>query len=132
MSVDLTPPPSPPAPQKAEVEWVRPIPASAYVAGAIALAGLADFAVAGSLGLAKQQELEGQHCSPFCSPSDVADAKTRYAVADIGLAVGVSALLTGAVLILARPSKPVASAQTERFGVELGPTGGVMRWEARF
>jgi hypothetical protein len=139
VSVELSPaqPAATPAPEARKVEpaWVRPIPASVYVAGAVALVGLADFAVAGALGNAKQQELEGKNCSPFCSSADVADAKTRYAVADIGLAVGVAALLTGGVLLLTRPSRPASTSHIEPFapfGIECAQDGARMRWEGRF
>ncbi len=139
VSVELSPAPSatPPAPETRTVElaWVRPIPASVYVAGAVALVGLADFALAGALGRAKQQELEGKNCSPFCSSSDVADAKTRYAVADIGLAVGITALVTGGVLVLTRPSRPVSTAHIvpfTPFTIECAQDGARMRWDGRF
>jgi hypothetical protein len=142
VSVELSPaPPAPPAAapspetRKVELAWVRPIPASVYVAGAVALVGLADFALAGALGHAKQQEIEGKNCSPFCSSADVADAKTRYAVADIGLAVGVAALVTGGVLVLTRPSRPVSAAHTVPFTpltIECAQDGARMRWDGRF
>jgi hypothetical protein len=133
----------------------RPVPAAVYVTLGVAALGFVDFAVAGSIGLAKKQSLEhaSPSCVPFCSASDVNYIKTAYAVADVGLGVGVAGLVASAILFFARPERPVHSVQSahsasasSRGGggeegtgweggtlvVQSGPSGALVGWRGSF
>lgn len=116
----------------APVPMERPVPALVYVVAAVGVAGLADFAVAGGLGLAKKQALQSTQCAPFCSSSDVGGIKTLYAVADVGLAVGVVALVTSGILFLVRPERPVRSALPTSLLLAPTQSGGVVGWRGVF
>jgi tetratricopeptide (TPR) repeat protein len=80
----------------------RPIPTAAYVLGAVSLAGLATFGTMAILGRNQQTELE-RGCSPSCSPERVEPMKTKFLVADIGLAVFAVALGGAGYVVLSRP-----------------------------
>lgn len=84
----------------------RPVPVSVYVTAGIAVAGFADFAIAGLLGSSLKSDLQGNGCAPFCARDQVDALRTRYIVADVGLAVGVAQLATAVVLFLTRPEHP--------------------------
>lgn len=84
----------------------RPVPASVYVTAGIAALGFADFAIAGTLGNSLKGDLEASGCTPFCPRDQVNALRTRYVVADVGLAIGVAELASTVVLFLTRPERP--------------------------
>jgi hypothetical protein len=138
VSADWTPAPAPvpqgplgPSPQ---VPMERPVPVSVYVVLGVAALGFIDFAVAGSLGFAKQKELEkSPSCAPFCPGNDVRYVKTMYAVGDVGLAVGVAGVVTSGILLLTRPERPVAAHAALRIIVVQPEAGGaVVGWAGAF
>lgn len=81
---ELPPPPSEP-PSSGAPTW-------AWIAGGVGIVGLAGFTVFGLAGRAKVNDLESRGCEPHCPDSDVRDAKTKFLVGDISLAVGVFSL----------------------------------------
>ncbi len=113
----------------AAVPMERPVPASVYAGLGVAALGLVDFAVAGSIGLAKRDSLA---CAPFCVASEVRYVKTAYAVADVGLGVGLAALVASGVLFVTRPERPVragaGAAPAGALIVQYAPSGAVFGW----
>jgi hypothetical protein len=100
------------APRPAPVAVVRPVPISVYFLGGIAAAGLIDFAIAGTLGNSLKSELESSGCSPFCDRDKVSAMRSRYLVADLGLAVGIAGLAGAAVALLTRPGQQIGQIRT--------------------
>ncbi len=104
------PPAPPPAREKApSAAGTRPVPPAAYVLGAVGIAGLATFGTLAALGRNQQSDLE-RSCSPACSPSQVRRMKTKFLIADIGLAVGAVSLGAAGYLVLSRPAVTEARA----------------------
>jgi hypothetical protein len=66
--------------------WVLPV-----VFGGFGAIGLAGFGVFGAWGHAAESNLKDT-CSPQCSKGQISSVRTKYAVADISLAVGVASL----------------------------------------
>jgi hypothetical protein len=83
----------------------RPIPTSAYVLGAVGVAGLATFGTLAILGKSQQDDLE-RSCSPACSPAQLSPMKTKFMIADIALAVGAVSLGAAGYLVLTRSAAP--------------------------
>jgi tetratricopeptide (TPR) repeat protein len=92
-----------PAPPPAEPARERPIPTAAYVLGGIGVAGLAAFGTLAILGRNQQNELE-RTCSPQCNPDRVQSMKTKFLLADVGLAVFAVSLGGAGYMVLSRPS----------------------------
>ena len=79
------------------------------VAYSVAGVGLATFAIAGALALAKDAQLEDD-CSPNCTNAEVNLLSTEALVADIGLGVGLVAGAVGTILLFNRQSSEPAQA----------------------
>lgn len=77
---------APPSLTGARRSWALPV-----VFGGFGVAGLAGFGVFGAWGHAAESNLKDT-CSPRCSKSQISSVRTKYAVADISLAVGVASL----------------------------------------
>jgi tetratricopeptide (TPR) repeat protein len=86
----------------------RPIPTAAYVLGGVAVVGLATFGTLAILGRNQQSQLE-RSCSPKCSPEQVQPMKTKFLIADIGLAVFAVSLGGAGYLVLSRPTSSSGS-----------------------
>lgn len=94
----VTPPPSPHATSRT--------PVAAWILTGVAVAGLATFGAFAAIGTSDANELRaGCSGTSSCRQSDVDDVKTKYLIADIGLGVGVAALVGAAVIFLTRPTK---------------------------
>jgi hypothetical protein len=102
-----------------------------YGTAAVGVLGIADFAVAGALGLAKKHAVESTNCAPFCSAGEVNDIRTHYAIADVGLAVGVAGIFTAGILFLTRPVR-TAPTRAGSLLFEPTPLGGVVGWRRPF
>jgi hypothetical protein len=95
--VALTPRPAAPP------EGRRPVPVIALVAGGVGLAGIGTFGVLGVTGLGQARALRDEcGVSRACTQGEVDAVRTRLIIADVALAVGVAALVTAAVVALAR------------------------------
>lgn len=97
MAAGSAAPPREPAPQPIASSSSGP-PTAAIVSLAVGGAGLITFAIAGSLGLAKDAELDD--CAPTCDQAEVDTEKMYLVVADIGLGVGIAGAVLGTVLWL--------------------------------
>jgi hypothetical protein len=112
----------------------RPVPASVYVSAGIAALGFAGFAIAGTLGNSLKSDLEASGCAPFCPRDRVNALRTRYAIADAGLAIGVAELATAVVVFLTRPERqapradPGASPPPNAFADLPQPSGVSLVW----
>jgi hypothetical protein len=80
----------------------RPVPASVWVAGGIAVAGVVSLAVFGSLALEQRGSLQGS-CSPVCTDSQLGSLNVDMRGADVSLGIAAAAAITGGVLFLLRP-----------------------------
>lgn len=79
---------------------------AAWAVGGVGVAGLVTFAVAGGLGLAKQNALE-DNCAPGCLQEEIDIMRTRFRAADAGLGVGLVGLAGAVVLgIVLAPGEP--------------------------
>jgi hypothetical protein len=94
----------------------RPIPVGTWVAGGVGVAGLGVFTVFAIVGQSEKSKLDDQGCKPGCPEAEVDKVKSKFLVADIGLAVGVAGLATAAVLYFTRPT--VSATETAKGGVD--------------
>jgi hypothetical protein len=102
----------------------KSIPTASWVTGGIGVAGLATFAIFGSMAKSKSSDLDA--CSPRCPESerDVADAGKRdQTVANVGLAVGGIGLAAAAGFYIFQSSEPEAGT----VDVGVAPTGVLVR-----
>jgi len=86
------------------------------VFGGAAVLGLAGFGVFGALGHSAESNLEAT-CSPHCREDQISKVRTRYAVADVSLAVGVASLGL-AVYFALNASSERRAAQSPSFDVQ--------------
>lgn len=84
--------------------------------------GVAGFAALGAWGRASEDELETT-CSPQCAQSQVSSVRTKYALADVSLGVGVASLGLAAYFALAGDSTE-APARSASLAVMARPDGG--------
>jgi hypothetical protein len=120
------PPSPPPTPLPAQPEratsvqgWERPIPTSAWLAGAVGVAGLATFGTFAVLGIL---ERASDHCNTGCTSSENDSVLVKFHAADISLVVGVVGLTAATLLYLSRPT--VASRSRAMLDVEVDPVPG--------
>lgn len=87
---------------------------AAYVAGGVGAAGLATFAIAGSMARSQYATLSdecGGPC-PAARQADIDAGRRSQTIANVGLAIGAVGLGTGTVLfLLSRPKAPEASTE---------------------
>jgi hypothetical protein len=95
---------------------------AAYIAGGVGVAGLATFAIFGSLEKSSYNELnDACHAGP-CPPEradDVATGRSRQTIANVGLGVGIAGLAAGVVLFVV--SAPPKAPTTARATVLVAP-----------
>jgi hypothetical protein len=111
-SASASPTPTPPEPSSR-----RHVPSMSWIAGGVGVAGVATFAVFGSMARSKANELEA--CSPTCPESkrSTADAGKRdQQLANIGLAVGGIGLATAVGWYFWQPK-----GESERLGMTVLP-----------
>ena len=115
-----TPEAQAPAPEqpKADRTSLRPY---AYVAGGVAVIGLATFFIAGAMSNSTYDGLKTACPNGTCPPSkadDISSGKTQQTVANVGLALGLVGAAAGGVLfVLSMPSKT----EQPRAGLVVGP-----------
>lgn len=116
------PPPPPVAEQRVEASQVS-LRTWAFVAAGVGVAGIATFAIVGSMANSKFDDLESTCKGGTCPPDkqeDIDSGKTYQLVANVGLGLGVVGLGTGALLYLLEPKREAASTGTT-VHVSVGP-----------
>jgi hypothetical protein len=91
------------SPKDAPPETTRPIPTWSWVLGGVAIAGGAAFAALRLTTVDDAKELD-RTCAPSCASERVDALRTRFLVADIGLAIGIAAAVAASVLYVVRPT----------------------------
>jgi hypothetical protein len=108
-----------------------------FVAGGVGIAGLAVGGIAGALALSNGGDAKRECPGRLCTEQGYAAlerAKDQALVANIGLGVGVAALVAGGVLLLTAdaPRRAPAAASALRPAFGAGPGGGWFGLDARF
>jgi hypothetical protein len=109
-----------------------PLRTWAYVAGGVGVAGLATFGIFGALNNSKFDELDSECTDGHCPPDrggDIDTGKSYQTIANVGLAVGIVGLGTGAVLFVLSSGKEKRASAGSTF-VSVGP--GNLRIGGRF
>jgi hypothetical protein len=118
----------------------RPIPWLDFALLGATVAGAAAFAGFGIWGLNEKKTLE-TNCEPVCAKSDIDSIRTKFAVADVGLAVGVLSAAAAGYVYFTRPAVERAAWSAEprsdrgprmRLGWAAGAAGASVRLEAGF
>lgn len=100
-----------------------------YVLGGVGVAAIGSFAFFGLSGNSQKSDLENScGVTHSCSDDDVSSVRTKYAIADISLGVGIVALGVATYLLLkpSSSSSPPASASedTAKIRFDVGPVKG--------
>jgi len=123
--VAAAPPPPPPPPEAppADRSGLR---VAAFVSAGVGVAGLATFAIAGSMANGTYHDLQNS-CHgpcPASRSSDISKGKSQQTIANVGLLVGAVGVAAGATLFVISLSKP--KGETPRsdaaVGIAVGPT----------
>ena len=116
----------------ADAATSHPVPPGVWALGGVGLAGIASFAVLGSIGKSDESSLQ-RSCSPYCSSESIDKVRTEYIAADVGLGVGAAALVTAGVWYLLRPGKAEAvPGPTDGIAIAPGRSGAVLEYRGRF
>lgn len=105
-------PPKPPAtaPSDATAARAAAIPLPAWIAGGTAIVAGGAWAFFGLTGKARESEL-ADSCAPGCAKSDIDDVSRRYVLADVAMAVTLTAIATTVIVVLVARPTPRALAQ---------------------
>ena len=109
------------APQTKKTDSGDGISPLVWVAGGVGVAGIATFAITGSMANSKYDDLEKACPDAQCPPDrqgDIDDGKRLQTIANVGLAVGVVGIATGAALLVFGGSK--SDEPKKKAGAELG------------
>ncbi|MDP9034609.1 MAG: hypothetical protein M3O50_07355 [Myxococcota bacterium] len=115
----------------------RPVPTLAYVMGGVAVVGLGVFAGFGLSGLNERTSLQSS-CSPSCSNSQISSVRSKFVVADAGLAIAALSLAGGALAYATRPAVErkrlgqAAEAHALKVGFAPAPGGMVLGLQGIF
>ncbi len=122
---DVTPPPPPASAGDHPTPHTSGVPSSTIILGGFGVLGIAGFAYFGLTGINDRNRLRDR-CAPYCDKSEESPARTKLAIADVSLLVGVVSLGLATYFYLARPvSKDAAPvATTGSFSVDLAPLAG--------
>jgi hypothetical protein len=130
-------PPRPEGPAKPEY---RPVPILDYVLAGTTVAGIAGFAVFGSMGK-KDRDSLAKSCAPFCSSSEISKVRTKLVVADVSLGVAVASAIAAVVVYATRPAKELPDEKPKpgkdappktSFGVDPLPSGAAFTLRGAF
>lgn len=97
-----------------------------YVLGGVGVAAIGSFAFFGLSGNSEKSDLE-KSCVHNCTDDQVSSVRTKYAIADISLGVGIVALGVATYLFLKPSSSSTASAAEEpqaKIRFDVGPVKG--------
>lgn len=114
----LVPKPPPVDPATTVPHEKKKIPALAFVAGGLALAGAGSFAFFALSGKGEEKDLASS-CQPNCKDDQLSPVKRDYLIADISLAVGIVA--AAAAVILAWPALSDSSETAARVARRASP-----------
>jgi hypothetical protein len=103
----------------------RPIPATVWISGAVALAGIASTATFGALAMSEKSSLS-QSCSPFCSDTQLGNLRGYTLAADVSVGVAAAAAALGGFLFLTRPERPSRPNQLSFSASPLRGSGGLL------
>lgn len=117
--VEVTAKPIATTPVTADTPPSRGLPTGTYVFGAIAAVSFVGFAYFGLSGRAARDDLKDR-CAPYCNKDDEQPARTKLAVADISLGVGIVSLGVATVLAL----MPHGEKKTAAIRVDAVPIAG--------
>jgi hypothetical protein len=112
------------------------VPVASWVLGGVGAAGMATFLIAGLSGASRFGDLSAT-CAPNCVRDDVQSVRTRFLIADIGLATGLVAFGAAAAIWLwprAEENRPkdAATSSTRRHERRPGPAAvTVTPWVGR-
>jgi hypothetical protein len=112
VAVDMTPPPAPSSLRT----W-------AYVSGGVGVAGLATFAILGSMSSSKYSSLQKDCPNGHCTSdrqSDIDSGKQFQTFANVGLALGVVGVGLGTTLFIVSSGKKESAPKTGSVRVDLG------------
>jgi hypothetical protein len=112
----------------------RPVPVGVWVLGGVGVAGLATFAVLGTVGKNDESSLRSS-CSPNCSSDSIDKVRSEYVGADVALGVGAAALVASGVWYLLRPGKnegEAVPAAPQGITVAPGRDGAMLQFRGRF
>ncbi len=101
----------------------RKIGLPVWIAIGTSAAGFASFAAFGTAGVVEYEHFHGT-CSPNCSKGDSSVVKTRFAVADVSLGVGVVAAGVAAALYFTGKGTAPADAKTSAIHFDVGAARG--------
>src|SRR5205085_954792 len=91
-----------PSPPSTDADSSRPVPAIAYVFGAVTVVGAAGFTYFALTGLHDKRELDA--CRPSCASDRIDAAKQKFLVADAFLLAGAAALAATIYVYVTRPA----------------------------
>ena len=115
--LDFTPPAVfAPPPPGVEVARPRPVPATVYVFGAIAVASGVVGTTLGALALNQRGKLT---CKPLCTDSDLQPVRSLALAADVGFGTAVISAALAAYFLVTRPEIPPVDKAT---AVRVAPT----------
>jgi hypothetical protein len=103
-----------PEPQPEQASGTKSARTWAYVAGGVGVAGLVTFGIAGAMAKSTYDDLAST-CNGACPPSkndEIASGKTQQTIANVGLAVGIVGLATGAALFFFVKPKSASASST--------------------
>jgi hypothetical protein len=109
----VTPPPPPP-PQR-PIVVSRPVPATAWVFGGVALASFVASGVFAGAYMAGRGNLDA--CKPGCQQSAIDDVAWKGVVSDVTLIAGGVSLVLGAIFFFTRPTRAAAVGSITTNGV---------------
>jgi hypothetical protein len=111
------PPPTtaPDAPPASSKKLVLPI-----VFASIGVVGVASFAAFGLMGKSQRSSLASS-CAPYCTSDDVSPVRTKYAIADVSLLVGLASLGVATWLFVSAPPGDSSTASALRFDAGAAP-----------
>lgn len=89
------------------------------VLGGVAVLGLSGFAVFGAWGHSAESKLEST-CLPDCRKDQISSVRTKYAVADVSLVVGVASLALGTYFALSSRGERGAATHTAQLALHAG------------
>lgn len=108
-----------------------PLPYVLLGVGAAGVAGFAVLGLTGNQGFSEKQRT----CAPSCTDDEVGSVRTRYALADVSLGIGLVALAVGGYLFFTESgstSEPRTASGFVNVDIAVTPRGGGGRIRARF